>query len=300
MALAICAGYLLLSSVLIGFKPEQVFISALFFLLYTIGKGARRFLLVFLPFIVFWVLFDYMKAIPNFKYAQVHVEDLYILEKKWFGIGSGDARQTLNEFWRSRTHTFLDVMSGFFYLCWIPAPLSFAAYLFVKDRGRALEFSLTFLWVNLVGFIGYYGYPAAPPWYVHLYGFGFDPATPGHVAGLEGFDRFVGLPIFHGLYSKSSNVFAAMPSLHSAYVVISVYYAFLKKTAWGWRFALVLICLGTWFAAIYTDHHYGWDVLAGIFTAIVGILTFRYGWMRWASFRSFLDAYKQKVSPAAA
>lgn len=298
IATAISIAYFIVSYFLIGFRPEQVFISGLFFVLYTSSKRTRNFVLTLLPFIIFWVIFDYMKAFPNYKYATVHIGDLYELEKKFFGIRYNGAIHTLNEYWSLNRSVFMDVLNGFFYLCWMPVPISFAAYLFFKNRKGALEFCLTFLLTNFVGFIGYYGYPAAPPWYIHNHGLIFDAATPGNVAGLAGFDQFIGAPIFHGLYSKSSNVFAAMPSLHAAYALVSVYYAFKKNVATGWKIFLVIVCLGTWFAAVYTDHHYVFDVLIGILCACIGILLFQKVLMKNRAFKRFMDGYyKQVVMP---
>jgi hypothetical protein len=296
IALGISVAYLILSYFLIGFRPEQIFISGLFFVLYTVSKPTRNFVLGLMPFIVFWVIFDYMKAFPNYRYNPVHIADLYQLEKTIFGIQYNGALHTLNEFWVQHTNTFLDVVTGFFYLCWMPVPISFAAYLFYKNRRAALEFCLTFLLVNFVGFIGYYGYPAAPPWYVHYHGTVFDPATPGNVAGLAGFDHFFGANIFHGLYAKSSNVFAAMPSLHASYATVSVYYGLKKKVGTGLNAFLILVALGTWFAAIYTNHHYLLDVVVGIAGAVIGIFLFRSVLLRTKFFRKFMDGYYRQVS----
>ncbi len=291
----VMVAYLIVSYFLIGFRPEQVFISSLFFVLYTVSKKTRNFVLTLMPFIVFWVIFDYMKAIPNFKFSKVHIGDLYLLEKKFFGINYQGTLHTWNEYWEVNRTVFLDVLNGFFYLCWMPVPISFAAYLFTKNRKAAIEFCLTFLLTNFVGFIGYYGYPAAPPWYIHYHGMEFNAATPGNVAGLAGFDNFFGLSIFHGLYSKSSNVFAAMPSLHAAYVVVSVFYAFRKNVAAGWKAFLVIVMLGTWFAAIYTNHHYILDVLVGILCAIIGITLFQAVLIRSKSYNRFFAGYYNQV-----
>jgi hypothetical protein len=291
----IMIAYLVLSYFVIGFRPEQVFISGLFFVLYTVSKRTRNFLLTLLPFIVFWVIFDYMKAFPNFKFNTVHIGDLYALEKKFFGVNYQGAVHTWNEYWEMNRTVFLDVINGLFYLCWMPVPISFATYLFTKNRKAALEFCLTFLLTNFVGFIGYYGYPAAPPWYIHYHGLEFNAATPGNVAGLAGFDRFFGVSIFHGLYAKSSNVFAAMPSLHAAYVVVSVFYAFKKNVAAGWKIFLVIVMLGTWFAAIYTNHHYILDVLVGVLCALIGVTVFQQILLRSKGFNRFMDGYYNQV-----
>src|SRR5882757_4617233 len=102
----------------------------------------------------------------------------------------------------------------------MPIPLLFAFYLFRKNKIQFLHFSLAFLFVNLIGFVVYYACPAAPPWYVQQYGFDVNFNTPGNTAGLARFDAYFGINLFHNLYAKSSNVFAAMPSLHSAYPVV--------------------------------------------------------------------------------
>ncbi len=80
-----------------------------------------------------------------------------------------------------------------------------------------------FLLVNLLGFAGYYIHPAAPPWYVAGHGFEAVVGTRGEVAGLGAFDAMTGLGIFDGLYARNSNVFAALPSLHSAYTPCGVH-----------------------------------------------------------------------------
>jgi hypothetical protein len=182
---------------------------------------------------------------------------------------------TPNEFFHQNTSTFLDLLSGVFYLCWIPVPLAFAGILFFRNRNLFFQFSLTFFLVNIIGFIGYYSYPAAPPWYVSQYGFDFISSTPGNTAGLGRFDAYFGINVFKGIYSKSSNVFAAMPSLHAAYLLIVLYFG-IKAKLKKWNILFAIILTGIWFAAVYTSHHYILDILAGIFCAITGIGLFQW------------------------
>jgi membrane-associated phospholipid phosphatase len=216
-----------------------------------------------------------MKAFPNYSYNDVHIESLYYAEKRWFGINLPGRVLTPNEYFALHSSTFLDVLSGLFYLCWVPVPLLFATYLFfTKRRNEFMQFALTFLFVNLIGFIGYYIYPAAPPWYVQQYGFNFNPHTPGNTAGLQRFDDYFNSPIFSSLYSKSSNVFAAMPSLHSAYPLIVLYYG-LKTKLGIINIFFALVVAGIWFAAVYSSHHYILDVIAGVFCAVIGIYIFQ-------------------------
>lgn len=267
-------GYLLLSLLLIGYKPEQLFLVILFNSLYYLSRGTRKFIIGFSIFIIYWIIFDYMKAFPNYAYNTVHVEDLYQFEKSMFGIHYNQQLLTPNEYLAVHQQTWIDVAAGLFYLCWVPVPLVFAAWLFYKDRTQFVYFSATFLLVNLIGFLFYYIYPAAPPWYVQEHGFVFRPGTPGNTAGLARFDAFFHTSIFHGLYAKSSNVFAAMPSLHSAYPVITLYYALQSRMKEA-GLILAVIMAGIWFSAVYTSHHYVSDVIAGVLCAILGIVLFQ-------------------------
>ncbi len=294
VASVVSAIYILLSWLLIGFKTDQLVLAVIFSACYLASSFTRKFILGFSIFIVYWIIYDYMKAFPNYAFNPVHIKSLYDLEKSIFGIAQGASILTPNEFWLQHSYTFIDVMTGIFYLCWIPVPLAFAGYLFFKDKGRFLEFSLTFLFVNLLGFVVYYLYPAAPPWYVQKFGFDFIASTPGNTAGLVRFDQFFGINLFTSLYAKGSNVFAAMPSLHSAYPLIVTYIGFKSRLGWV-NIIFVTITIGIWFAAVYTSHHYVLDVLAGIFTAAVGIGGYHL-LMKNKRYIALIDRYKKTIS----
>jgi hypothetical protein len=283
IATAFSIFYLALSAWLIGYKTDQLVLVLLFNSLFYLSGPTRRFILGFTVFIVFWVLFDSMKAFPNYRYNAVHIASIYHAEKSWFGIHVSGVTLTPNEFWLVHQRTFLDVLAGLFYLCWIPLPLGFAGYLFYKNKEAFFRFSLTFLTVNLLGFVIYYAYPAAPPWYVQQYGFTFNAHTPGNTAGLGRFDSFFHVSVFSALYSKSSNVFAAMPSLHASYPLTVLYYGIKYRLRWA-NALFAMIMVGIWFAAVYSSHHYVLDVLAGITCGLTGIALFNYlygniGWV---------------------
>lgn len=276
LTLGISALYLVLSYFLVGYKTDQLVLIGIFNVLYYVSAITRKFIIGFSIFIVYWIIYDYMKAFPNYNYNTVHIEDLYNFEKSVFGIEQGGKLLTPNEYWLLHTNSFLDVLTGFFYLMWVPVPLAFAAFLFFSnERRNFLNFLLTFVWVNLLGFVVYYLYPAAPPWYVQQHGFEFIAGTPGNTAGLVRFDNFFGIELFKSIYSKGSNVFAAMPSLHSAYPLIVVYYGTKGKFRKANIF-FITVMVGIWFAAVYTSHHYLADVLAGITTATIGIMSFNW------------------------
>jgi len=290
----ISAAYLLISCLLVGFKSDQLFLIGIFNLLFFLSSITRKFILGFSIFVVYWIVFDYMKAFPNYNYNTVHITDLYNFEKHLFGINVNGKILTPNEYWRANGNTFLDIMGGIFYLCWIPVPLAFAGYLFFKDRKLFLYFSLTFVLVNFLGFIVYYLYPAAPPWYVQYHGFNFIAATHGNTAGLVKFDNYFHAGIFKSIYSKGSNVFAAMPSLHSSYPVIVLYYG-LKNRLGLINIFFAIVMVGIWFTAVYASHHYIVDVIAGIITATIGITLFTFLVNRVKPFREFIEKYQKAI-----
>jgi hypothetical protein len=283
-------AYLLLSCWVVGYKIDQLILIIIFNSFFYISPITRKFILGFSVFIVYWIIFDYMKAFPNYKFNAVHIADLYNLEKKLFGINLNGHIVTPNEYWLINSTTVLDIISGIFYICWIPVPLSFAAFLFFRNRKEFLSFAMTFFVVNLLGFVVYYTYPVAPPWYVQEHGFIFNAGTPGNTGGLARFDAYFHVTIFKSIYEKGSNVFAAMPSLHSAYPIIVMYYGLKNRLGYtNIMFATVMI--GIWLTAIYTSHHYILDVLAGIIIATLGIYLFSVLFTKVSFLRKFLDKY---------
>jgi inositol phosphorylceramide synthase catalytic subunit len=286
--------YLLLSICLVGFKSDQLVLIAIFNGLYYASGTTRKFITGFSIFIVYWIIFDYMKAFPNYTLRDVHIGELYHMEKLLFGITTSTGIMTPNEYFRQHHFVAGDLLSGLFYLCWVPVPLLFAAYLFFRNRPLFLRFALAFFVVNMIGFVIYYIYPAAPPWYVQEHQFNFIANTPGNTAGLKRFDELIGVPVFQSLYAKGSNVFAAMPSLHSAYPVIVLFYSLQG----GYRYAPVvfgMIMAGIWCSAVYTSHHYVLDVLAGICCAVTGIYLEEQGVSKSGWFSKFFDSYLSKI-----
>ncbi|MGN8069254.1 phosphatase PAP2 family protein [Mucilaginibacter sp. SG564] len=287
-------AYLVISNFLIGYNSSELVLVGIFNVLFYLSPVTRKFILGFSIFIVYWIIFDYMKAFPNYHYTPVHIADLYNFEKHIFGIHDHNKLLTPNEYWRIHGTTFIDVVTGLFYLCWIPVPLGFAAFLFFKNKRQFLYFSLTFVLVNLLGFVVYYTFPAAPPWYVQYYGFHFTPLTAGNVAGLAKFDAYFHAGIFKSIYTKGSNVFAAMPSLHSSYPVIVLYYGIKSRYKVASIF-FAIVMLGIWFTAVYASHHYVLDVLAGITTAILGISLFNLLMKKVKWLQTSTDRYEQVI-----
>lgn len=275
--LVCCLGlwvcYYVLTSFYVGLQPMHLFLGAAFLLLYCSTELTRKLAVALLPFVVFAVSYDWMRVVPNYQVNPIDVRGLYQAERSIFGIFIDGYKVTLNEYFMAHCSPFADFFAGLFYLCWVPVPVLFGVCLFFSGRRELyLRFALAFLLVNLIGFAGYYLHPAAPPWYVMKYGFEPILGTPGDVAGLARFDELLGVNIFHSIYCHNSNVFAAVPSLHAAYMLIAFVYAVSGKCARWVQGLFAIICLGIWWTAVYSGHHYVIDVCLGILTSLLGIL----------------------------
>lgn len=281
----------------IGFRPEHAFLAVLLAAMFAISGPSRRLVVALQPFFIFGISYDWMNLLPNYQVNDVDIRGLYENEKALFGISTATGTVTPNEFFAVHHCAAMDFMAGFFYLCWVPVPILFGIYLYFNgQRSEYLHFAIVFLLVNLLGFAGYYIHPAAPPWYVASHGFDFIPGTHGETAGLGRFDAMTGLTIFNGLYARNANVFAAMPSLHSAYMLIAFFYTLRARTPLWMKIAAAVICLGIWFTAVYSSHHYILDVLGGIGVTILGYLLFEYGLMRIPAFSRFIGRYSNYIS----
>ena len=205
-------------------------------------KPTRKVTLAMTPWILFGCSYDLMRLMPNYEVNPIDIEGIYNAEKSLFGIATESGTLILGEYFNIHNVVWADLMAGLFYLCWVPVPLGYALYMWLKGRKRdSLKFSIAFLWVNIFGFCLYYIHPTAPPWYVLEYGFEPRFDTPGSVAGLIRFDKLMPFHVFANIYSGNSNVFAAVPSLHSAYVLLAAMYATNNKSRWTTALVFLII-----------------------------------------------------------
>ena len=259
------------------------------------GKTARQLvsaLIVLIPIGIFGATYFILGKWPNYMFNAIDTEGVYRLEQQLFGIMTAEGTVlTPCEYFRTHHTAVMDILSGLFYLCWVPLPVIYALVLtWQRHYGTALRLTWAFLTVNIIGFTGYYIHPAAPPWYVIEYGFTPVLNTPGNVGGFENFDALVGYPLFHSIYCNNANVFAAIPSLHAAYNPIAFFYAMKVKKNIVWQTILAIVSVGIWFSAVYSCHHYVIDVTLGILTTIIGIVLFEKGIMRLSCIRNALGA----------
>ena len=285
-----------LSAIFIGFRPEHLLLILFFCILFFLNEKTRKLAIALLPFYIFGISYDWMRVFPNYTVNPVDVESLYNMEKSLFGIIDGGIRKIPSEYFETHQYPVANFLSGIFYLGWVPVPLAFGIYMYIKKkRNIYLRFALVFLFTNLLGFICYYIHPAAPPWYAMKYGFKPVLSTPGNMAGLSRFDQLIHYPVFASIYKRNANVFAAFPSLHSSYLLVTLFYSIRGKSPAMISTLVALFMVGIWGTAVYTGQHYVIDVLGGIVCALAGIFLFEYGWMKLPFFRRFFNKYLNHI-----
>lgn len=288
--------FVTLTTICIGLRPEHLVMVSLFLILFLASCSTRKLAVALLPFFFFGISYDWMRVYPNYMVNVIDVHGLYEVERALFGIQDQGAVMIPCEYFSWHTCALMDFLAGIFYLCWVPVPIAFGLWLyFKKKRNLYLRFAMAFLLVNLIGFVGYYLHPAAPPWYAINYGFEPILNTPGHPAGLGRFDELTGLTLFQHMYGRNANVFAAVPSLHAAYMVVALYYAVMNKCKPAILTLFSVIMVGIWFTAVYTSHHYIIDVLLGIGCALLGIFIFEKGLMKRQGFTAFFQKYENYI-----
>jgi membrane-associated phospholipid phosphatase len=218
------------------------------------------------PFVATGLGYEVLRRLVRFR-GDVHVADLYELDARLFSIPTSAGPRALTELISGHPYALLDVVCGAAYLLFLLEVFGVATYLFFRDRPKMLEVSAGFFALNVTGWLIWMLYPAAPPWYVDQYGFG--PVVQDAVsspAGLLRLDALLGTPIAASFYSKSANIFGAMPSLHVAYVTLVACVALPLGGRLRLFTLLFAACMA--FSAVYLRHHYVLDVVAGILLAV--------------------------------
>ena len=127
-------------------------------------------------------------------------------------------------------------------------------WVYLRRHDPFARFRNAILLANLIGLVGYFLMPTAPPWMLPHWGF---------VGGVNHSSELI-----HTL----GNQYAAMPSLHAADALI-VGYCVAMSCRRLWAKALWLMWpLWVWFCVIATANHYVLDVLAGIAVAVFSLL----------------------------
>jgi PAP2 superfamily. len=259
LALAYCGAHFLLGHL----KTINVLYAATLLALYFLSLPTRVFMVLAIPILAQNVLYDSLRYIPFDWIKPVLIGPLYSFDKLLFGVSHAGSKWLLNDYVLLYSHHFLDISSGFIYHSLDPFIFVMLGIFWrLKSLDLAQRYSTAFLVMNLFAFATYVLSPAAAPWYVAKYGFAqpFSEIS-GFAAGLTKFDQLTGVRLSSQIYGMNPFPFGALPSMHAGFTLLAWLYTFYLSRRWV--LGIGLYCLLMAAAAIYLQHHYVVDLLAG-------------------------------------
>lgn len=131
-------------------------------------------------------------------------------------------------------------------------------WVYLRRHDAFTRFRNTILLANIVGLLGFWLLPTAPPWMFPDKGF------------VDGVNHS------SALLQTFGNSYAAMPSLHAAdALIVAFFMVSTARTIWA-KALWALWPVWVWFCVIATANHYVLDVLAGIGVAVAALLATAY------------------------
>ncbi|HMJ10935.1 MAG TPA: phosphatase PAP2 family protein [Polyangiaceae bacterium] len=184
-----------------------------------------------------------------------------------FSVGPGTTPQ---DWFASHHWPVVDLICAVPYTVFVYVAFIYAAYLYFADRPRMRRYLWSFAIANYISFTLWLIVPAAPPWYIRANGCAIDLSAAPSAAALLRVDQLFGIHYFETFYSRAASVFGAMPSMHCAYPLIGLLTAW-RVATWRTRPVHVIYTLVMFAAAVYLDHHWILDALAGWAVALVAV-----------------------------
>eukprot|EP00050_Salpingoeca_kvevrii_P020736 m.102222 g.102222 ORF g.102222 m.102222 type:complete len:283 (-) comp8992_c0_seq1:159-1007(-) len=253
----------------------------------------RKLLLALSPFIGYLFIFKHYQFLRDYSgMSDINPPNMEVLPWLEQSIFQCLPHKVLSQ----HTSIFLDLMAAIPYLIHFPLPLLFTIYLALQPRRRRQIYPFLWCagWVNFLAVINQFVFPTAPPWFKDSAIFdenGDLIYSAPNEAGFARLDAYFGMQMFHNIYGASPVKFGAMPSLHVAWPAI-----ILVCRPWvSMRFGIFHLVWITW-AALYSNHHYGVDALAGILLTFFVSYCMVHVYCPWRPTSIFLPEDEQRES----
>lgn len=196
------------------------------------------------PLILFLILYSMHSKVQQFYGTKCQKNFIVDIDEWLFG-------RNIYNYIEHMQNWFFDFLSALSYLLHYSLPFIYSIYLFLSHRGHCkfFQFLFSFGIVSVISVLLQYIIPTAPPWML---------AKKPPEGNFERVDAVMELEFFKSIYSMSTCVCGAFPSLHTAWPTVIL---FTKPWIGKW-FAWLHVCLIA-FAAVYSMHHYIIDVVCG-------------------------------------
>jgi hypothetical protein len=227
----------------------------------------RQYLRDWVPFIALMIAYEFARGGAEWLNADVlgrgpFYMPMIDIDRALF-LGSLPPEFVQSWFWTGHVRAFDWVIGSFNKVhFFVPPTLLFLIWL--DRRPHFIRCATAIVITAFIGAAIFFLFPAAPPWLASEHGL-------IHVVSINSLqDASNGLPKGSSFIASQipRNPVAAVPSLHSAYALLTV------MIAWTWRrrvgYAFLFYPIVMWFSIVYLGDHYVADIIGGVAVALIG------------------------------
>ena len=226
----------------------------------SIGRPPREILqlvLDWLPIVAVLWLYDLTRGAADSTGIGVHYHPMIDFDK--FVFGGETPTEWLQDQLVGPGVKWWDVLFTFVYTSYFIVPFALAGYYWARDRLAFQRFTRRLVTLSLAGLATYLAFPAAPPWLAGEMGL-IDEVHRSTGKGWEVIS--VGTASLFSKGQASSNLVAAVPSLHTAIVTLVALFLW-SRVRPRFRPLLLLYPLLMGLTLMATGEHYFFDVALG-------------------------------------
>jgi hypothetical protein len=230
----------------ISIEPEWVLL-ALLVIAIALGRG-RTFVADWTPFLLLFFAYEAMRGFA----ARFAPHDLSGLERWVFG-GTIPTLTLQHAFYHPGVIGIQDLIAMVFYFLHFVLPIVVGFVFWVNSREHYWRFIAALLLMCFLAFLTYLFWPSAPPWYQ------FHDVVK---INQQTVDKLWGNTVVVIYHAFNPNQFAAFPSLHAAFPMLAVVYAWRRYRALA--IGLLFWTAGVVVSIVYLGEHYVVDALASV------------------------------------
>ncbi|HEX5982958.1 MAG TPA: phosphatase PAP2 family protein [Solirubrobacterales bacterium] len=257
----------------------------------SIGRPPREILQLVLdwaPIVAVLWLYDLTRGAADSMGIAVNVQPMIDFDRAVF-FGEVPTEWLQDHLYEPGVVMWWDVFFTFVYTSYFIVPFALAGYFWARDRVAFQGFTRRLVTLALAGLATYILFPAMPPWLAAETG----ALEEVHRTTGKGWEVIsLGTAALFSKGQASSNLVAAVPSLHTAFVtLVAMFLWFRVRPVWRPLLAAYPLAMGLTLMA--TGEHYFFDVVLGwIYAGAVMV-----GWTWWER-RYWLAKPRRAADPA--
>lgn len=228
----------------------------------SIGRPPREVLQIgidWLPIVAVLWAYDLTRGAADSMGIGVHYHPMIDFDKFVFG-GETPTEWLQEKLYNPYAVSWWDVAFTLVYTSYFIVPFALAGWFWARDRSAFKRFVRRLVTLAACGLATYIAFPAAPPWLAGELGL----LEPIQRSGGRGWEVIsVGTASLIDKGQASSNVVAAVPSLHTAFTTLVALFLWSRVRRRWLRPFLLLYPLAMGFSLMATGEHYFFDVLLG-------------------------------------